>query len=300
MNITWLICALLASLVWATANLIDKVLREKYIRSSMVLTILWCLLSIIFVVVIFLITGFTSINLKALFLGISAGLASAIGLLFYVKALAREEVSRVIIWLQCTPLIVLLLATIFLNEILTNQQYLAFGLIFIGGLLVVVKKIKGKLVIGLGVGLALFSALFYALQDILLKYNSYSTSFWQSLLYLYLGLFLGGLVFLCWPKYYRETLKTIKSLNKKAFSLIFISKLTGFLGFLFFIGAIYLGSVSLTSVLGGIQPLLVFVAAIFISKKFPTILKEGIEPRELVLKSIALVFILVGIYFLYV
>jgi len=61
----------------------------------------------------------------------------------YFKALTVEEVSRVIPLLQLTPVFVLILSSFFLRETLKPEDYVAFGLLVLGGILFAIRLGKG-------------------------------------------------------------------------------------------------------------------------------------------------------------
>src|SRR3989344_5712481 len=132
----WVFLALMSTFIWALANIIDKVLRTKFLKSSLALTAAFGIISFIFSFILFLFIGVPLLPFWHGFSAFMSGIVLTIGLIFYLKALAIEEASRVIPLWHLSPIFTLILAVVFLNEVLTPMRYAAFASILFGGFLI--------------------------------------------------------------------------------------------------------------------------------------------------------------------
>jgi uncharacterized membrane protein len=85
----------------------------------------------------------TTLSFGVLIFTIVVGLVRIYYTLPYFKALAVEGVSRVIPLLQLTPVFVLILSSLLLRETLKPEEYVAFGLLVLGGTLFAIRLGKG-------------------------------------------------------------------------------------------------------------------------------------------------------------
>jgi len=167
----WIILVLIATVLWAIAAIINKFCREKLIKNSLGYIIFATPVVLVPLFLLFF-ESFTPLPMARATLAIGIGALLAAGYYLYIEALAREEVSRVFILFEIIPVMVLILSTIFLKEILTVNQYIAFALIFAGSLLISFKFGK-KLTFTSGAYLVILSSVFFALHNVSLKYYDY-------------------------------------------------------------------------------------------------------------------------------
>ncbi|MHA1988724.1 MAG: EamA family transporter [Promethearchaeota archaeon] len=295
MALDWFLYAVTATFLWSLAAIILKFVRVKYIKSTigyMVITSPMALLGLLLLffgrvqipstkyIIYIIITAFTGI--------------AAYGL--YIAAIHKEEISRVITLYNAIPLVTLILATIFLKEILTLKDYLAFPLIIIGSTLISIKKVENKLILSKGISLVLISLFLFSVQAIILKiaadvdYISFMIIRWLAMLLIVILIFISS----NWVR--NKVKQTIKQLNKKRLCLIYTAEAMGMIGFIFSYLAIQRGPVSLVSLVQGTESLFVIVLAAFISIFMPHILKEEINKKTMALKIISALLIIIGLY----
>jgi transporter family protein len=128
----WVIFSLISRALWAADNIVDKLLIGKYLRDSVVLTLITGISASLLSTVIVIFNGLSWIGLKPIALVIFAGAIQIPAVFAFYKAISKEEISRVIPLFQFTPLFVLILSLLFLGEVLTLNHYLAFVLILLG------------------------------------------------------------------------------------------------------------------------------------------------------------------------
>jgi len=164
----WIILALIAPFLWAIGSVISKFIRVKYIQSVigyLVVVAPACLFSLLF-----LFFGKFEFPPNNIFIYLLlSGITAVIAYYLFILALHQEEISTAIIIYGTVPLFTLLLATLFLKELLRTQDYIAFALIIIGTFMVSFKKIEEKLRLSKEAILILISSFLFATQSIFLK-----------------------------------------------------------------------------------------------------------------------------------
>ena len=174
----WVLFALAATFLWAWANILDKVLRTKYLKDSIALTASFGIYGIVFSLILLLLIGIPILPFWNFIAALAAGFLLTCALIPYLKALSLEEASRVIPLWHLLPIFTLMLAVIFLNEVLTPIRYAAFAFILLGGFLISTKKIGAVFRISPAAVFMLASSFLVAISDVLLKF-AYSTQiFW--------------------------------------------------------------------------------------------------------------------------
>jgi transporter family protein len=299
MALDWVIYAVLAQLLWSIAIIFDKLLRIKYIDNSYVLAIFF---SIFYFLPLIFILPFINIGIpafKELIILLLIGSTITLALLPYIKSLSLDDASRVIPLWQITPIFVLLMAFLFLKEKLTINNYIGFFLLLIGGFLISVKKIKGLFRISLVFWLMLLSSFIFAIGEVLIKYIYSSQSYWTVFFWILIGQLFSSLFLLFINSIRISFLNTLSKINRISFILLLGTSLGGFFGRLLYYLAIMLGSVSIVSVIGGLEGFFVLVYALFLSLWFPKILREEIDKRTILIKIIAIFLMVSGLLFVY-
>lgn len=294
----WVFLALIATFLWAWANVTDKVLRTKFLKSSIALTAAFGIISLIFSFILFLFAGVPSIPFWHLIASFLAGVALTVGLIFYLKALSIEEASRVIPLWHLSPLFTLILAVIFLNEILTPLKYLAFATILLGGFLISTKRIGNIFHISPALALMILSSFLVSISDVLVKF-AYSTGiFWQTFLVFYTAISLSSVSLFVLKSARKDFVKTLVFHRYNFILLLLLSIITGFSGQILYNRAILLGPITLVSVFISFQSLFVLLIATFLSIKFPLLVKEAVDVKTIGMKLVAIVLMSFGLFLL--
>src|SRR3989344_7431427 len=186
----WVIFSLFSRALWAADNIVDKLLRGKYLPDSLTLTLIAGIFGLLLSFVIIIFNGLRWIGFGPVALVTFAGAFQIVAVFAFYQAIAKEEISRVIPLFQLTPPFVLILSLLFLGEVLTLNQYLAFVLILIGGFLISLKRIEGVFKLRNAFWLMVLSSLIYAIQIVILKPLYVSYPFWDLTVYLIFGQFL--------------------------------------------------------------------------------------------------------------
>lgn len=308
---SWVLIALLAYFLLAIANIGDKFLVDNVLKSSKAYTFVVCFLGII---VFAAAPWFLEWPGLGLFLfNLVNGFLFALALWALYESLIRDEASRVLVLIGgVTPVFSLIFSVLIFGERFSFQQLLGIGIILIGVLLIAFlpqKKslfkrffawlnIDNKINKG-GLKIAIVSAFFYSLYFISTKIAYQYQSFESSFIWTRAGAFIFSIFFLLQKKDRQEILKMIKGSGpKKAKTLVILNQIAGSLGFVLQNYAVFLGSVVLVNALQGFQYALILIFSAFLSFLYPKLLKENFSKKVIIKKSLAIIFIALGIYFL--
>lgn len=289
----WVFFTLLAQFLWSISNIVDKYLLSRYIKNPMVFLIFMCFFSLIsaFIVSFFIQISIPSMNI--MILSLLTGVIWVIVILFYFKSLLIEEVSRISPLFSISSIFVLILATIFLNEIFTMEKYVGIFLIVIGSILISLKK-HVKFKISKALFFMVIATLFLAIRNVLLKFLLNYLTYWNVFFWTRVGSFLTAPVLIYF--FYKPLIKTFKIVKKYPKTAVYVSITEGAnVGGVFFITvALSIGFASLVSALGQVQPLFILTIATLLSVFKPQIIKEELKGSIIFLKLIAILIIIFG------
>lgn len=290
----WFIYAILAPILWAAGNVIDKFLLEKHIKnpvSYQVLISLFDIISLIIILIIFPI----SINIYGFILGVTVGIISAIAITFYNRSLIEEEASRIVPLIYLESIFVAILAYIFLGEILNFQKYLGIIFIVMGGILISFKKIK-KWHFSSTIKFILVTAILLGTTGIITKYTLGFIDYSSLLVSELIGYIIFGSLFLLSKNIRENFFKSVKNFKKKIFSLMLINSIISLMASLCYLSATSLSPVSLVYAIISIQPFFIFLYMLVITRIAPNIIKEKIDKSTLLLKITAILLIFIGTF----
>src|SRR3990172_1859155 len=141
---TWIILSLIFPALYAFSNIIDKFLLEKRIQNcfSLALVIGW--LDLLFALGVLFFIPLKDLTVKLAALGVLSGVIYGMAYLLYYYAISFEEVSRVVSVYYITPILVMILARIFLAESLPVWKYAAAFVAVCGAVLIGLKRVELK------------------------------------------------------------------------------------------------------------------------------------------------------------
>lgn len=294
---TWISFVIIAQGIWAFTSLIDKfVISKSYIKNPLVYIVLNGFTNVL---LIFLLpfVDFEPLNLINFLIALLSSTAVTIGIILYYKAVQYEEISRITILNQLIPVFVLVLSFLILNESLPSSNFIGFIFLLSAGLVVSYKKIGTRLKISRAFYLMFISAIFIAVAYVSAKHIFNVTTFWSAVLWLRLTSFVA-LVVLFAPSVRKEFIETFTGMKNSIKGLLGLKMTVDFIAFIISDFAILLGPVSLVSALSASSsPLLVFVLALLTTLYFPKILKEDISRKNILIKLLAILLIIIDIIF---
>jgi len=296
----WLFFAILAPAIFSVNNFVDKFLVVKKIRDTAVITVFSGFVALLFGMIILLLRNFQLLEVKQLFLIVSAGIFAEFGLLPYFKALSTDETSRVVPLFQISPIFVLILSALFLGEFLTTKQISGFLFILMSGFVLSAEKIEKKIFTPRkSLWYMMLASLFFAISGVIFRFVVVNANFWDTLAWELVGIGIGAIVLLLWPIYRKRVLAERKNTGIKVWSALGFNESIYMAGRLSVSYATSLAPVALVSVMNGFQPLFVLINGLILSIWFPHILKEDIQKSVVGIKLFAIALIFSGLYFIY-
>lgn len=291
---TWFLYALLAAILMTLINFGDKFIVESQVPNPLALIVFLSFFNLLAGLVLWAFVGFELLPFNQSALLIIAGMTPALAGFFYFQAVSRTETTRIVILSQLSPIFTLILSVLFLNESLSLQQLLGFGLILVAAIAVTLQRSKSSVddvdeplwdVFILMIITNIIAAGGLVLTDSLV--NSLITDVRSLTLvtaYAGVGYWLGGMLLLFVPRVRQAFLYHIQHTNAKALlSLSGVESIFVIRQFVLFM-ALTLGPVSLVSVIGSLN---VFFAVAFgwvLTLWQPHIFKEDISRSNLIQK----------------
>lgn len=298
----WLAAVLIGHLFNAVAFVVDKILLTKSFQNPFVYAFFIGALSGLAIVL--LPFGVEWPGWALFGLDLAGGALFIASLLAFFHALQGGEASRIVPFIGGgIPVFTLMFEILFLDQQLSSQQLVAFGVLVVGTVLIAIeigapesveeKKEKQGWKAWL---YGLLAALLFAVSFGLTKLAYDTQPFISAFTLQRFGSVAFVVIFLLSRKNRQAIAETIPVLRTKA-GLAFIgSQSMGAAGFVFINYAISLASVSIVNALQGVQYAFLLVIAVVGTVKYPQMLKESMTRASLVVKSIAVVIIGVGLY----
>ena len=302
----WFLVALIAPILWSVVNHIDKYMLSKYLKERGVgaLLIFSAVASVIALPFIgyFFYEEIISVSTYDFWLLILVGFLSAGAFYFYLKSMEQEEASMVIPLFQLVPVFGYFLGYLILNETLSTQQIFS-ALLIISGIIILALEIdlENKVTVKSHVlGLVAVSSFLFALHDTLFKKVAIVESFWVAVFWQYLSLTIFGiLIFIFVKKFRQDFLSMFKNMGGSILSLNVFSEVIYMLGNMANNFATLMAPVALVLVVSSYQPLFVFMGGILLTVFLPHISSEKISKRHIIHKTVSILIIIIGSYFLY-
>lgn len=299
---TWLLLSIVAPLCWSVSNVIDSVMRRRFVKDDATLMWTYATFRLPLVLILFAVFGFEFPPNGAGWAMLAVGSLWTLAFVPYFRALQVEETSRVILFLQFLSVFSFILGYFILGETLTPRQGFAFAVLLGGGVLAGIKKWKGVWHFSqVAFGLMMAASFFWAIADVLFKKLSFSfDEFIPAFTLFFLGSFLPGPALLLFRGMRRKVRILFKeTLPLQAWGLIALTLVMGNVGSIAFAYALVLGKVSLTAVLSDLQPLFVFFLTLGLAPLFKIIDSEDVSKGALAFKSLSILMITAGILLLY-
>ncbi len=298
---SWVLYALLGTAITTVVIFIDKYNLTEQIKDYRGMVIYSSLVGLVVGTFLWLITGFPILNFQDGFLVILTGVLSVFSSSIYFYVIQREPGSKVIFILQSVPVIVLILAVIFLKEQLTPRQLMGFLLILIPSMFMLMIQ-EGKLQFKLNKNLLLLTVANFisAVSAVIFKFVVDAGTFSKVVAYESWGWAIGGaLLFLFVPSVRNAFINTTKNLKKTALILVFGNEFVYVISKLLFFLAISLGPVYLVNVIGGTQVLFGIIYGIILTLIAPKIFKEDLSGKSLIKKMVLGILTITGLTLIY-
>jgi len=289
----WLFIVIFAYLFYALSFVVDKYILSAALPHPIVYAFYVGVLSVAICVLIPF--GFHFIGPLEFMLVLLSGLMGMIGNVLFYKALHNGEASRIVPFIGgFVAIFTLIFSAIFLKENLVSRQFLAFGLLVLGSLILSFQKRKffTKPFIW-----ALMASFCFAAFWVMTKFIFLDTNFINGVIWVRMGTALASLLLLIPGGNRKLIFQKTKKTKPKTAGIFVLGRASSILGAAGVYFAVYLGSVSLTNALQGIQYAFVFILALLLFAKFPS-MKEEIGRKIIIQKIVAILLICSGLFLL--
>jgi uncharacterized membrane protein len=299
----WFLIAIIAPLLWATTNFIDKFLVSKHFESDTDTLIIYS--AVIGLPVAILIALFKpevlSLNLKVVTLIVLNSFLYILYLFPYFKALSKADTSIVTSLFQTIPVFSYFLAFFILGETISGLQILGSLFVIAGAVGISLKFNKGKVRLTTEVLLLqLLASFIIALNYLFFKFFAIKSDFWTVSFWQYLGFAIFGLVMLVAVRSYRESfIVSFRRSSKEIINLNILNEVLNISATIIFTFATLLAPLALVWVINGIQPLFVFLIGAGLTLFFPHLIKEDISRKTVLQKVFFMIIIAIGAYLLH-
>ena len=298
----WLFIAIIAPLLWASTNFIDKFLVSKYFKSSVGTLLIYS--SLIGLPVAFFIAVFKPsvlfLNLSTAILIIFNSFLYILYLFPYFRALSKSDTSVVVPIFQTIPVFSYFLAFFVLGETLSNMQIIGSLLIIFGAVGISLKFKDKKIHLTKDVFfLQLLASFIVAVNFLFFKFFAIQLDFWTVSFWQYLGFVIFSILLFIFVRNYREDFVfSFKQNSKNIIGLNAVNEVLNIVATIIFTFATLLAPLALVWVINGFQPLFAFLLGIFLTLFFPHIIKENLEKKVLIQKITCILLIFLGAYLL--
>jgi len=301
---TWFLIAIIAPLLYALTNFIDKILLEKYFKQSGTGTIiLFSSLLAFFALPFFLWMDPTvlSVSGKNIFILCISGILSISILWCYLKALQNEEASVVIVFYQLVPVFGYVLGYFILGETLTVMQIISMLIIILGTTIISLEidsenrfRLRKKTILPM-----LAACLFWASESVIFKAAALEENVWRSLFWEHLMLTVVGILIFVFIRSYRTNfIAAIRNNSKPVLLLNALNELIYISGNLVLAFSFMLAPVALVLLVNSFQTIFVLIIGITLTIFFPKVAVEKIQARHIWQKVIAILITGIGTYLL--
>lgn len=302
---TWFAIAIIAPVLWAITNHIDKLLLEKYFGENGVGTLMLfsSVVGLAVLPVAFLISpAILDITLTNALILLFNGMLAAGVLWLYFEALKDEEASIVVVFYQLIPVFALLLGFVVLGETVSRLELLAMAIILLGASVISFEidadnkfRLRRKTVF-----LMTIASLLSALESVIFKFVAVQEDIWVSIFWDNAGLgIIGILLFLFASTYRRDFLQTLRSKSTPILSLNTGNEALYVTGNVIFAYTFLLAPVALVLLVNAYQPLFVFIIGVLLTILLPRLGAESLKLRHIAQKLCAIIIMGIGTYLLF-
>jgi drug/metabolite transporter (DMT)-like permease len=294
---TWMLFALLTPVLWALGDVAEKFQLDRVFKHWLSYFTLAYLAWSVIVLAIFLVKP-VAIDTTHILMAATSGLLNTIGTVFYLKAVSKEETSRVVPLAYMSVVFVAALSFVFLGEVFGLVTYAGMAMLIVGAAVMSYRKTAGRLLpVTPVLGMILLSALANAASHVIDKSFLGSYDYWTLLFWGYFG----GLAVVAWFMLDRRNRVHIPKLSDFAnrrgmLVLIAATILIYFVGDVTWLAAISNAPVSIVAALSTTEPLFVLLLAVASSVFTPKLLKEEIGRSKLAMKLLGVVLVIAGAY----
>lgn len=280
--------------------IIDKILLNKALPNPFIYTFY---ISILGLLALFLLPFGVTFQSLPIILAVLSGIFFVFGLLTSFQALIKSEASVVgPVVGALNPVFTLILGSIFLSEMLSSTQTMAFFIIIFGALILTLNQLLANFKFNKQLILMVLSGFCFAISYILLRQSFLTSNFLTGLIFSRVGAGIFVILFLLFPKIRAQIF--VSNLSKNHFKnsttiLLFVGQFIGAGSGLLINFAVSLANPALVNALFGVQYLVILGVAIFLAHEHRAkLLGENLQKSVLLQKIVGAGVLSWGVYLL--
>jgi len=299
----WIIFPLVAALLFSFVEFIDNYLVDTYCKklnpkcmSGVYVALELIILPI--VAIIFRNEIFSDFNFSIILLFLAGGLFNVIAEIPYYQALKSEDTTGVTLLAQMSPVLALILGAIFLQEIITPAQTVAFFIILVATVIIVLGAGKKRIKLeAKATTLMLLTCLLWVLSDIVFVFNSREINLVSGLFFMFFGGTASNIILMVVFKKLRTDLKSfLRKKRTKKFTIMTINEVLCIIAEIFWRLGLLAAPVAIMSVTGNAAQLIItFFLGIVLTIFFPKFGREKLSRRHVANHAIATTMMVVAV-----
>lgn len=290
----WLLFAIIAYLLMALSQAIDKALLNVVFRNSRAYACLVGCLGILAFAIFPWSSGFLS---PAIFLwSMLAGALFLAALVPFLASLQGDQASRIIPLVGAlVPLSTWGIESLFLGLSLDRQQTLGLILLVVGAVVLTLSKTSSRRSWS-AIGKATLAAILFAASFVLTKFIYQQSDFLTAFMWMRLGGLLVSVALLLDAAVRQELLRLWREQRRLLLGGYLGNQVASGLGFLLQSYAISLGTATLVTAVQGVQYAVLILLVLVASRIKPELLQETINKRMMLEKLTAVAIVAAGLY----
>jgi len=293
----WILLVLAAHFAWAVENVYTKIVIGSKIKNPYIFLILLSVLSVLLLP--FIDIKYISLpSDNTIWWLLLASLFYTISGIPYIKAMEIEEVTRINILWNSIPVFSLILGWTIIGDKISIIEFVAMVFLLVGAVVASLKKNNSIFKVSAAFWLMLLSCVLYATYALIIRYLSQSISFQTTFFWIILFDFILILTTFFFKKIRKDFIQTVRSNNFSFFILFFLVVIIGNVGLALNQWALSLKPGALVYAFEGFQVLFVFCLAIIVSKISPNLIEESTDRKDLFVKLLAFLIVMVGMILL--
>jgi drug/metabolite transporter (DMT)-like permease len=296
----WILFAFSGPIFWAASTHIDKYLIERYFKegSVSVLMVFTSIIGVIALPIIWLfVPGVTAIPLQSMLVIAASGIFYMGALYFYLQALQSEEASVVSPFFQAAAIFGFILGFLFLGEQPSPIQLFGGAMIIAGSAILSIRfggsgrRIKRRLVL-----LMLASSFVLALSSLIFKFFAVEDAFWSTTFWSFIGEALFGAVLMIPSANRRHFVAMLRSNTVPVLTINGINEVINLAGGLGSRYALLFAPLGIVQAISGTTLFFVLLFGVLLSLFFPKLGREEIGGKSLIKKTVAIAFVVAGVW----
>ncbi|MBQ3445253.1 DMT family transporter [Candidatus Saccharibacteria bacterium] len=299
-----LVLAIVAAILYAATNHIDKYLISKAVKNAdyraLILVSTIIAGGVMALIYLFVCNFQLEFDSPSILLLLFNSALYTVANIFWFKALDRDDTTVIVIMFQLIPVFMLFVSPIFLADQNISPIQLIGGIIItLAAIFITYEPSKKKFAKEKLITLAMmaFVSFAYAIWFIIERYVNQNhdfnqTIFWSNITLCVVGIF----IYLCIKTYRKSFSKMLKSNGVKVIGLNLVNELFNSFGGVLSTLAGTMASVALVSfVTQGVQPFAVMLLGILLTRIFPKIEKEQIGKKDIIRRTLTIAVCVIGL-----